>query len=379
MTWGLEPIRLENDRIVIRPLEEKDFTTIAEALLDPQGFFAKAWGIKTVEDIQKMLHSNLEGRRRGRSNPFVYFVGDEVAGISRFLNIDPTHRCLEIGGTWVAPRWRRSFVNTNVKYLLLRYLFEQLDAARVEFRVNALNFRSQMAVLRLGAVFEAQLRQRTLPPLMAPQSMFCYSVIKPEWHDIKTRLENLQSGIQVAGSLLPFRFSTERLQLILLRLGDAQDFFELAHRNQEMIRASFPKAGNFQTSGEAEAFIADKVHGSYAGKQFFYGIRLNESDKLLGHLHIKDVNWDTLSADIGYFIDYSQWRKGYASEVVSAALNVLKGRGFEKATLRTLDDNFPSQGLAEKLGFTKEGYQRQSFRDGHGNLRDTYSYAKRIV
>src|SRR5262249_26602014 len=61
------------------------------------------------------------------------------------------NRRVEIGSTWIIPRWQRTAVNTEAKYLMLRHAFETLGCIRVEFKTDALNQKSRAAILRLGA------------------------------------------------------------------------------------------------------------------------------------------------------------------------------------------------------------------------------------
>ena len=68
------------------------------------------------------------------------------------------HKRVEIGWTWIAPAWQRTAINTEAKYLMLRYAFEQLGCNRVELKTNALNLKSRAAILRIGAKEEGTLR-----------------------------------------------------------------------------------------------------------------------------------------------------------------------------------------------------------------------------
>jgi len=101
------------------------------------------------------------------------------------MRLEPSNKSLEIGGTWVAPKWRKSFVNTEVKFLLLQYCFETLSAERVEFRVDGRNIESQRAVLRIGAKLEGRLRTRQLYPDGVARDGLLFSVIRPEWSNVK--------------------------------------------------------------------------------------------------------------------------------------------------------------------------------------------------
>ena len=77
-----------------------------------------------------------------------------VAGATRYMEIRPAHRGLEIGGTWYGAAYRRTRVNTECKYLLLEHAFENLGCIRVQLKTDSRNERSQRAIERLGAVKE---------------------------------------------------------------------------------------------------------------------------------------------------------------------------------------------------------------------------------
>jgi RimJ/RimL family protein N-acetyltransferase len=59
-----------------------------------------------------------------------------VVGSTSYLNVVPEHRRLEIGNTWNTPSTWGTGANTEAKYLLLRYAFEELGMYRVEFKTD---------------------------------------------------------------------------------------------------------------------------------------------------------------------------------------------------------------------------------------------------
>ncbi len=54
----------------------------------------------------------------------------EVIGSTRYCNVEPRHRRLEIGHTWYARRAQRTGANTECKLLLLGHAFERLRSSR---------------------------------------------------------------------------------------------------------------------------------------------------------------------------------------------------------------------------------------------------------
>ena len=117
-----------------------------------------------------------------------------VVAISAFLDIRPQDRHVEIGGTFIARRFRGGTTNYQMKLIMLTEAFEQRNCVRVTFKVNALNQRSRDAVLRLGAKFEGELRNQREQRDGSWRTAAIYSIIDSEWPAIKqsltARLEN---------------------------------------------------------------------------------------------------------------------------------------------------------------------------------------------
>lgn len=83
---------------------------------------------------------------------------DGQVGVVSFLNVDTSHRRLELGHIWYAPVAQRTEANTESAFLMLREAFERLGHRRVEWKCDALNERSRAAALRLGFTFEGVFR-----------------------------------------------------------------------------------------------------------------------------------------------------------------------------------------------------------------------------
>ena len=81
-------------------------------------------------------------------------------------------------------------------------------------------------------------------------------------------------------------------------------------------------------------------------------IRQNASNSLIGDLYLKqegDVCW------IGFSICPANARKGYAHEATTAAIALLKEKGFKCIKADVEKDNVASITLLKKLGFLYEG------------------------
>jgi RimJ/RimL family protein N-acetyltransferase len=118
------------------------------------------------------------------SNPsnrtFVLFDGDELAGMSSFIGIDPARQVLEIGGTYYRPHLRGTGFNRRVKDMMLARAFEG-GMRRVEFRVDRRNARSQAAMKKLGAVREGVLRADRITWTGHVRDTVLFAILKDEW------------------------------------------------------------------------------------------------------------------------------------------------------------------------------------------------------
>ena len=125
--------------------------------------------------------------------PFAIVEPDKgrAVGSTRYLNIRPEHRSLEIGWTWLGQEWQRTGVNTEAKWLLLRHAFERLGCRRVEFKTDARNLRSQRALERIGATREGVLRKHMIVQDDHSRDSVYFSVIDDDWPDVAERLQVL--------------------------------------------------------------------------------------------------------------------------------------------------------------------------------------------
>jgi RimJ/RimL family protein N-acetyltransferase len=133
-----------------------------------------------------------------RANAVAFAILDRttgrVAGSTRYFDIRPRDRGLEIGHTWLGVAFQRTGINTECKYLLLRHAFEDLGALRVQLKTDARNVRSQAAIERLGAVREGVLRHHMVLPDGHLRDTVMYSILRPEWLSVRDRLERLMEG-----------------------------------------------------------------------------------------------------------------------------------------------------------------------------------------
>ncbi|WP_231597542.1 GNAT family N-acetyltransferase [Bacillus sp. SA1-12] len=116
-------ISLEGNSISLIPLELKHKEKLFEALKSPEVWKYTWREVKTLEDIEQILTIAVHHKKEGNQIPFIIQdkLTGSVIGSTRIGDIDPANRNVEIGWTWLSPTVWKTRVNTECKFLLLRY------------------------------------------------------------------------------------------------------------------------------------------------------------------------------------------------------------------------------------------------------------------
>jgi RimJ/RimL family protein N-acetyltransferase len=190
------PVTLDGNLIRLEPLSLSHSEGLAEAGSDPAIWRYMPYGdVSLPGAMQAWVQDILQRQAAGTDLAFavVHKPSGRLAGATRYLEIRPAHRGLEIGGTWYAPEFQRTGVNTESKYLLLRHAFEVLGCIRVQFKADAINERSLHGIERIGAQREGVLRNHMILEDGRQRDSAYYSILDGEWPDVKTRLEGLMT------------------------------------------------------------------------------------------------------------------------------------------------------------------------------------------
>jgi len=190
----VRPIVLTGKHVRLEPMGEEHVPGLAEIGMGQTFWDFMLYGnINTIDDMRNWVRDILARAEKGTDLPFVaiQLASGRVAGATRYLNIMPNDRGLEIGGTWYGPEFQRTPVNTECKYLLLCHAFETLGCIRVQLKTDLRNERSQKAIERIGAVKEGVLRNHMILPDGRYRHSVFYSILDTEWPDVKKRLEEM--------------------------------------------------------------------------------------------------------------------------------------------------------------------------------------------
>ena len=186
----IEPTTLEGRYIVLRPPSIDDRDGLSIAAIDGEIWNNRFSQLPNLNEIEKYIQEMLDLSSKGSILPFVtiHKASNTIVGTTRYLNIDYENHRLEIGHTWIAKSWRKTYVNTEAKFLMLQYAFEKLACIAVEIRTDVLNIVSRQAIQRLGAKQDGILRHHKIMRDGRIRDTVCYSIIKPEWKQVKENL-----------------------------------------------------------------------------------------------------------------------------------------------------------------------------------------------
>ena len=143
--------------------------------------------VENLEELIVALKKMLE-----RKDRFYYAIIDKVTekvlGTFSLMRIDQANRVIEVGAVTFSPALKHTRMGTEAQFLLARYVFEELNYRRYEWKCDALNLPSRKAAERLGFVYEGTFRQAVIYKGRTRDTDWL-SMIDKDWPQVKACLE----------------------------------------------------------------------------------------------------------------------------------------------------------------------------------------------
>jgi len=189
---NVEPITLKGKYVTLEPISTEHVNELCKVGLNASIWKWAPEPILTKELMASYVDRALTEQHNGVSLPFVTRenTSGKIVGSTRFGNIDVPNKHVEIGWTWLAPEWQRTYVNTEAKLLMLQHAFEVWNCIRVEFKTDSLNERSRNAILRIGAKQEGIHRNHMITESGRFRHSVFFSIIDTEWNEVKEKLSS---------------------------------------------------------------------------------------------------------------------------------------------------------------------------------------------
>lgn len=189
--WISYPTILEGTNVELIPLEKEHFEELYAAAADKD-----LWTLIPTDGTDKAIfYQNYElalsERETEKQYPFVirHKKTRKLIGSTRFFEIYPADKKLEIGWTWITKEFWGTSVNLECKLLLLTHCFEVLKTNRVQLKTKDNNFRSRKAIEKIGGVFEGILRKDKIQNDGTTRNAAYYSILDDEWEAAKQKIE----------------------------------------------------------------------------------------------------------------------------------------------------------------------------------------------
>lgn len=186
------PTILSGEQIELIPLEKIHFDELYVAASDKDLWTLIPTDCSERDTFIKTYEFSLAEREIGNQYPFVikHKETNRLIGSTRFFEIYPSDKKLEIGWTWVIKEYWGTTVNLECKLLLLSFCFDTLQLNRVQLKTKDTNIRSRKAIEKIGGVFEGILRKDRIQSDGSTRNAAYYSIIDSEWKFAKEKIEN---------------------------------------------------------------------------------------------------------------------------------------------------------------------------------------------
>lgn len=187
-------IILQNERVLLRPLQENDFEHLLPFSLNEPEIWK--WGLLTAageDNLRKYITETIKNRDEKKEYPFIIFdkQANAYAGSTRFYDIQQNFLTTQLGYTWYGIKFQRTGLNRHCKLLLLSFVFEKWGMERLEFRAHSENEKSITAMKAIGCIEEGILRNHMPTVMGTRRSSIVLSILKDEWFGgIKEKLIN---------------------------------------------------------------------------------------------------------------------------------------------------------------------------------------------
>jgi RimJ/RimL family protein N-acetyltransferase len=198
MNWIQHPVVLTGKQVKLIPLEHAHIDELCARAGDPA-----IWAVSPFDtdngnqdNLRAGFIRTLEKQLAGEEYNFTILLrkDDSIIGTTKFWLLNERHKSLEIGGTWMQHKYWGTGLNTESKYLQLKFCFETLNTVRVQIKANENNLRSRRAIEKLGAAYEGLIRKDKIFLNGTTRNSACYSFIDDEWTAVKERLEEIMEA-----------------------------------------------------------------------------------------------------------------------------------------------------------------------------------------
>ena len=152
---------------------------------------------------------------------------------------------------------------------------------------------------------------------------------------------------------------TQDTQLRLLEERHAEELTNLIDRNREHLRAWLPWVDTTRTVEDLKNFIRGALKQFAQNKGLVAGIWYE--GRLAGVIGFDAIDWENRTTEVGYWLGEEHQGKGLVTAACRALVDHAFGElGLNRVVISCATENKKSCAIPERLGFRREGAQRQA-------------------
>ncbi len=161
-----------------------------------------------------------------------------------------------------------------------------------------------------------------------------------------------------------------------LEISDLKPYFDLVERNRRRLEDFFVGTVSRTSNLSETDFFLTELISKRAAKQYYPFVLIDNSvDEFAAFIDLKNLDWTIPKTEIGFFTDEKFTGKGLTKKALNFFLDYcFETFEFKKIFLRTHYTNKPTQAIAEKCGFVKEGIIRMDYKTTSGEIVDLIYY-----
>lgn len=175
---------IEDAIVQLKPLHENHFKSLLDISNEPN-----IWDYSHIKgngslNLMEYIKLAIQARKNKKEYPFLVVDKrtNQVAGCTRFCDINPTLKNIRLGYTWYGQQFQGSGLNKHCKYLLFDFAFGTMEMERIGMGSYVENKRSIAAMKSVGCTEEGRFRQALPSPSGNGRSdVILLSILKEEW------------------------------------------------------------------------------------------------------------------------------------------------------------------------------------------------------
>lgn len=181
------PLEFSNKLVTMKLISLDYIQDLLKIAFEPDIWKYTPTKILNDDDLVYYVHNAIMEHKSEKGAAFVIIDNQtgKIAGSTRISNISLPDKRAEIGWTWLGKDFHGKGFSKASKFELLRFLFEELQFQRVEFKTDVRNLKARKSLLSTGAKEDGILRSHTYLGDNYWRDSIYYSILLKEWNEVK--------------------------------------------------------------------------------------------------------------------------------------------------------------------------------------------------